>query len=232
MKRKPLDFPPDAEVFRNGSWKEHLIIGVSLTFGFVSAAILLLLFGSLRRDTRLALLILLVIAVLGFLLLWLLGWDVTVIHKGRVTVRENCGRVRSFYLSDVTGYRYLLTRRDPQFILYSGEKRLGNFAEMPGEERLRELLRNQGCPVRFSGKNQPESFRVGPFLCVEGDRLYRGKQCWPLASFRVERPYLTPKLVTPDGKRIAALPNYRNLDLLAWTLEQKGVSCRNLLPTL
>ena len=130
MKRKPLAFPPDAEVFRNGSWKEHLIIGVSLTFGFVSAAILLLLFGSLRRDTRLALLILLAIAVFGFLLLWLLGWDVTEIHKERVAVRENCGRVRSFLLSDVTGYRYLLTRRDPQFILYSGEKRLGNFAEM------------------------------------------------------------------------------------------------------
>ena len=163
----------------------------------------------------------------------------TVIYDDRVEFRSgDSSRIVRFRWDEIDSYREISTRFGPQLKLYSGGRVIKlPRQQMPGGKRLAELVRYKNLPPHFPRGSGPESFRVGLFLRVEGDKLIRrtlfGQKACILNELHVRRPLFRARLCDRSGRCFVRLPitSYelmQNFDLLKWALEQHGVNTKLL----
>ncbi len=232
MNQKEKSIPSGAEVFRE-DWSETVLGLVVLFFGFEVIFLLLLLLVAKSTVVKIGILVLMVIPVLLILVLRLFLPEETVITGTAVELRKRLGAAIQFDLQEITGWRYYYNGRAHRLQLFRGEYCVTDICGIPGETRIRQLLRQRGSPPQVFGEETLDSFRLTARLRVEGDELIHGKQRYPLSSVRVAEPLMTTELLAADGTKIASLRStIMNLDLLGWRLEQQGVSFGDLLPRL
>ena len=232
MKQIQESFPPGAEVFRE-DWSEAVLGLVVLFFGFEVILLLLLFLIAKSTAVRIGILVLMAIPVLLILAIRLFVPEETVISGTTVEIRKRLGAAIQFDLEEITGWRYFFNGRAHRIQLFRGDCCVTDICGIPGEARIRQLLRLRGCPPQVFGDETLDSFRLTARLRVEGDELIHGKQRYPLSSVRVAEPLMTTELLAADGTKIASLSAIiKNLDLLGWRLEQQGVSFGDFLPKL
>ena len=119
--------------------------------------------------------------------------------------------------------------------IYFGPDRSFPLSGVPGYKTVMAQLRALGLePQWFPPEERPDSFAIRGSMRVEGSRLiFRGEEI-PLSEIRVKQPVASTVLTRLSGERIVKLRNesMNNLDLLAWKLEQSGVSVESYLPKL
>ena len=238
-KQKPperSDFPPDAEVYLPNQEENSTAMILFSAFLTVMCGI-----GYIALQSKLWLILLfwLVLMELVFLMQRQEGQAYTAIYEDRVEFRpSDSSRIVRFRWDEIDSYREISTRFGPQLKLYSGERvfKLPR-QQMPGGKRLAELVKYKNLPPHFPRGSGPESFRVGLFLRVEGDKLIRrtlfGQKACPLNELHVRRPLFRARLCDRSGKCFVRLPlvSYElihNFDLLKWALEQHGVNTKLL----
>ena len=133
----------------------------------------------------------------------------------------------------VFGSRYRYSNTNIR--IYFGPDRSFPLSGVPGYKTVMTRLRSLGLePQWFPPEECPESFAIRGSMRVEGDRLIFRDEEIPLSEIRVKQPTASTVLTRPNGERIVKLRDgsMNNLDLLAWKLEQNGVSVGNYLPKL
>ena len=232
MKQYQKSFPPGAEVYRE-DWSETVLGLVVLFFGLEVILLLLLILIAKSIVARVGLLVFMMIPILLIVGLRLFLPEETVISGTTVELRKRLGAAIQFELEEITGWRYYYNGRAHRIQLFRGDCCVTDICGIPGEGRIRQLLRSRGCPPLVFGDETLDSFRLTARLRVEGDELIHRKQRYPLSSVRVAEPLMTTELLAEDGTKIASLSaTIKNLDLLGWRLEQQGVSFGDLLPKL
>jgi len=238
-KQKPperSDFPPDAEVYLPNH--EENSIGMIL-FSILLTVMCGIGYMTMQANLWLIILFWLVLMILLFLMQRQENQVYTVIYEDRVEFRSHdSSRIVRFRWDEIDSYREISTRFGPQLKLYSGGRAIKlPRQQMPGGKRLEELVKYKNLPPHFPRGSGPESFRVGLFLRVEGDKLIRqtlfGRKECPLSELHVRRPLFRARLCDRSGKCFVRLPlvSYElmhNFDLLKWALEHHGVNTKLL----
>ena len=243
MRRRKDPIPPGAEIYWGDRGKYCAFVLVLTIFYLAFFAMAMHIRNKpLGTEDCLVAGILIVGLLTIFLVMWYLAGGYTLIDGDRVETRGGFGKVTLFRLSEITGYRFGPTRRNP-FIrqnqtlwLYRGEKRIeADIQQRPGRDRLRELLRERGLqPQPLTLEEQAGTFRLRKTIRVEGDTLvYKGERI-PLSQTEIRTEFITPALYRRGGKKLFPL-NVDSIacrDLLAIALERNGVAVGDALPKL
>lgn len=247
MRKKTDPVPPGAEIY----WGDHsfwwfLLWYVGLPFLAILVGMLLVMPPKSSGDwTALAFLILLpAIAAYGIRRAFA---RYTLMDASRVEIGYPGGKTVTFSMDEITGYRFgkLLGAEkvfhgryrysDRNIRLWFGPEQSRKLDDIPGFEEVMKRLRTLGLePQWFPPEECPDSFVIRRSMRVEGDLLiYRGEET-PLSEIRVTRPIASTVLTRPNGERIVKINDdtMNNIDLLAWKLEQNGVSVGSYLPKL
>ena len=245
MRRRSDPIPPGAEIYWadfSDLWGLMWVIGLPF---LAVMAVVILAFPPKGAGEWAALLGLALLLASAFFLIWRLSPRYTLIDGERVEIAYSKSRICVFSVSEITGYRRgklvgaekWLAGRSPYATLrlYRGNERLPDMFSIPGKEHLLTLLRARGLePQWFPPEERPDHFVIRRGLRVEGNCLIcRGEEI-PLSEIRVTQPLMSDVLARMDGSRIVKIRDevMKNLDLLAWALEQNGVSVGEHLPRL
>ena len=241
MRRRKDPIPPGAEIYWGDRAEFAAVVLVMLPM------LTLVVFVTLSRPPvrtsdywGLGLLFVMILFLL--LLFWHLLQGYTLIDGDRVETRGGFGRVTAFRLSELTGYRFGPLRHTPhirQFttlLLYqNGEKLAVDFLQVPGRDRLRQLLRERGLqPQLLTPEERAGTFRLRKNILVEGDTLvFKGERI-PLSQTEIRTEFITPALCRKGGKQLFLLDvnSIACRDLLALALEKNGVAVGDALPKL
>ena len=228
------DFPPDAEVYLPNH--EENSIGMIL-FTILLTVMCCIAYFVAQANLWVVVLLWGVLMILLFLMQREEEQAYTVIYDDRVEFRSgDSSRIVRFRWDEIDSYREISTRFGPLLKLYSGGRAIKlPRQQMPGGKRLAELVKFKNYPPHFPRGSGPESFRVGLFMRVEGDKLicrtlFGRKEC-PLSELHVRRPLFRAQLCDRSGKCFVRLPMagyemMHNFDLLKWALEQHGVNTK------
>ena len=241
MRRRKDPIPPGAEIYWGDRAEFAAVILVMLpmpilVIGFMFSK------PPIHSSDYWAIALLFGMFLLLLLLLWHLLQGYTLLDGDRVETRGGFGRVTTFRLSELTGYRFGPLRHTPhirQFttlLLYqNGEKLAVDFLQVPGRDRLRELLRERDLqPQLLTPEERAGSFRLRKNILVEGDTLlYKGERI-PLSQTEIRTQFITPALCRRGGKQLFLLDvdSIACRDLLALALERNGVTVGDALPRL
>ena len=241
MRRRKDPIPPGAEIYWGDRAEFAALIFLMLPM------LMLVVFVTLSRppvrtSDYWGLGLIFVMVLLLLLLFWFLLQGYTLIDGDRVETRGGFGRVTTFRLSELTGYRFGPLRHTPhirQFttlLLYqNGEKLAVDFLQIPGRDRLRELLRERDLqPQLLTPEERAGAFRLRKNIRVERDTLvFKGERI-PLSQTEIRTQFITPALYRKGGKKLFLL-NVDSIacrDLLALALERNGVAVGDALPRL
>ena len=243
MRRRKDPIPPGAEIYwgdRGKYWVFVLVLSILyLAFFAMAMQIRSKPFGA--EDCLVA-----GILVVGLLTIFLITWYLcegyTLIDGDRVETRGGFGKVITFRLSEITGYRFGPTRRNPiirqnqTMWLYRGEERIeADIQQRPGRDRLRELLRARGLqPQLLTEEERSGIITLRRNLRVEGNELVLQGERIPLSQTEIRTEFITPALCRRGGKKLFPL-NVDSIacrDLLALALERNGVTVGDALPRL
>lgn len=243
MRRRKDPIPPGAEIYwgdRGKYWAFVLVLIIFyLTFFAMAMQIRNKPFGA---EDCLVAGILVVGLLIIFLVMWYLTGGYTLIDGDQVETRGGFGKVATFRLSEITGYRFGPTRRNPiirqnqTLWLYRGEERIeADFQQRPGRDRLRELLRARGLlPQLLTEEERSGVIALRRNLRVEGNELVLQGERIPLSQTEIRIDFVSPNLCRKGGKKISGLrcDDLACRDLLALALERNGVTVGDALPRL
>ena len=243
MRRRKDPIPPGAEIYWGDRGKYWAFVLVLIIFYLAFFAMAMQIrnkpFGA---EDCLVAGILVVGLLIIFLVMWHLTGGYTLIDGDQVETRGGFGRVTTFRLSELTGYRFGPLRHKPyirqskMLYLYRGQERLSmDSIQSSAWDRLYELLRERDLqPQLLTPEEQAGTFRLRKTIRVERDALvYKGERI-PLSQTEIRTEFITPVLCRRGGKKLFPL-NVDSIacrDLLALALERNGVTVGDALPKL
>ena len=241
MRRRKDPIPPGAEIYWGDRAEFAAVVLVMLPM-LTLVVFVTLSRPPVRTSDYWGLGLIFVMILFLFLLFWYLLQGYTLIDGDRVETRGGFGKVATFRLSEITGYRFGPTRRNPiirqnqTLWLYRGEERIeADFQQRPGRDRLRELLRARGLlPQLLTEEERSGVIALRRNLCVEGNELVLQGERIPLSQTEIRIDFVSPNLCRKGGKKISGLrcDDLACRDLLALALERNGVTVGDALPKL